>query len=76
MAVCDLTFPIIRPLIPPSQLGFTPELFVKLANVIVCEKRAYALFHNAIVLHQFLDASLTTSSKCTPGLRHMSNGMD
>ena len=57
MAVCDLTFPIIRPLKPSSQLGFTPELFVKLANVIVCEKRAYALFHNAIVLHQFLDAT-------------------
>ena len=35
MAVCDLTFPIIRPFKPSSQLGFTPELFVKLANVIV-----------------------------------------
>ena len=57
MAVCDLTFPILRPLKPASQLGFTTGLFVKLANVIVSEKRAYALFHNVIVQHQFLDAA-------------------
>ena len=55
MAVCDLTFPILRPFKPASQLGFTPGLFVKLANVMMCEKRAYALHHNLIVLHQFLE---------------------
>ena len=57
MAVCDVALPIIRPLKPASQLGFTPGLFVKLANVMVTEKRAYAVFHNKVVLHQFLDAS-------------------
>ena len=57
MAVCDVALPIIRPLTPASQLGFTPGLFVKLANVMVTEKRAYAVFHNKVVLHQFLDAS-------------------
>ena len=57
MAMCDLTFPILRPLKPMSQFGFTTGLFVKLANVMVSEKRAYALFHNVIVLHQFLDAA-------------------
>ena len=56
MAVCDLALPIMKPLKPSSQLGFTPGLFVKLANIIVSEKRALALFHNKIVLHQFLDA--------------------
>ena len=30
MAVCDLTFPILRPLKPASQLGFTTGLFVNL----------------------------------------------
>ena len=63
MAICDLTFPILRPLKPASQLGFTTGLFVKLANVIVSEKRAYALFHNVIVLHQFLDA-VAAFDKC------------
>ena len=57
MAVCDVALPIVRPLKPASQLGFTPGLFVKLANVMVTEKRAYAIFHDKIVLHQFLDAS-------------------
>ena len=57
MAVCDLTFLILRPLKLAFQLGFTTGLFVKLANVIVSEKRAYALFYNVIVLHQFLDAA-------------------
>ena len=52
MAVCDLTFSIIRPFKSSSQLGFIPELFVKLANVIVSEKRAYEIHHNVIVLHQ------------------------
>ena len=56
MAVCDLIFPFICPFKPSSQLGFTPGLFVKLANVIVTEKRAFALYHNVVVLHQFLDA--------------------
>ena len=63
MAVCDLTFPVLRPLKPSSQLGFTPELFVKLANVMVTEKRAFALHHNLIVLHQFLDA-VAAFDKC------------
>ena len=63
MAVCDLTSPVLRPLKPSSQLGFTPELFVKLANVIVSEKRAYALYHNVIVLHKFLDA-VAAFDKC------------
>ena len=63
MAVCDLTFPILRPLKPASQLGFTAGLFVKLANVIVTEKRAHALYHNVIVLHQFLDA-VAAFDKC------------
>ena len=35
MAVCDLAFPIMKPLKPHSQLGFTPGLFVKLANIMV-----------------------------------------
>ena len=45
MAVCDVALPILRPLKPPSQLGFTPGLFVKLANILVTEKRAMAVFH-------------------------------
>ena len=57
MAVCDLALPIMRPLKPPSQLGFTPGLFMKLSKIIVTEKRALAIFHNKIVLHQFLDAT-------------------
>ena len=56
IAICDLAIPIMKPIKPSSQLGFTPGLFVKLANIIVSEKRALALFHNKIVLHQFLDA--------------------
>ena len=55
MAVCDLTLPILRPLKSPSQLGFTPGLFVKMANIMVTEKRAWALFHDLILLIQFLD---------------------
>ena len=38
MAVCDLALPILKPLKPSSQLGFTPGLFVKLANIMVSEK--------------------------------------
>ena len=56
MAVCDLALPIMKPLKPSSQLGFTPGLFVKRSKIIGSEKRALALFHNKIVLHQFLDA--------------------
>ena len=63
MAVCELTFPILRPLKPASQLGFTEGLFVKLANVIVSEKRAFAMYHNVIVLHQFLD-NVAAFDKC------------
>ena len=57
MAVCDLALPILRPLKPLSHLGFTPGLFVKLANIIVTEKRALAVTNNQVVLHQFLDAT-------------------
>ena len=60
MAVCDLSFPILRPFKPASQLGFTTGLFVKLANVIVTEKRAYAIFHDLILLHQFLDSVIAS----------------
>ena len=56
MAICDLALPVLRPLKPPSQLGFTAGLFVKLANIMVTEKRALAVTNNTIVLHKFLDA--------------------
>ena len=56
MAICDVALPILRQLKPPSQLGFTPGLFVKLANIMVTEKRALGVYHDKIVLHQFLDA--------------------
>ena len=56
MAICDLALPILRPLKPPSQLGFTAGLFVKLANIMVTEKRALAVTNGTVVLHQFLDA--------------------
>ena len=58
MAVCDLALPILRPLKPHSQLGFTTGLFVKLVNIIVTEKRALAVKNNQIVLHQFLNERL------------------
>ena len=57
MASCDMVFPILRPTKSPSQLGFTPGLFVKLANVLVTEKRGYGLYHNLVTFHQFLDAT-------------------
>ena len=57
MAVCDLALPILKPLKPASQLGFTPGLFVKLANIIVSEKRALATENNEVVLQMFLDAT-------------------
>ena len=57
MAVCDLTLPILRPVKATSQLGFTPGLFVKLANIMVTEKRAWAVAHDQILLIQFLDAT-------------------
>ena len=56
MAVCDIALPILKPLKPPSQLGFTPGLFVKLANILVSEKRALAIKNSQVVLHKFLDA--------------------
>ena len=55
MDVCDLTLPILKPLKSSSQLGFTPGLFVKMANIMVTEKRAFALFHDLILLTMFLD---------------------
>ena len=57
MAICDLTLPILNPIKSPSQLGFTPALFVKMANIMVTEKRAWALFHDLILLMQFVDAA-------------------
>ena len=51
MAVCDLTVPILRPLKPKSQLGFTPQLSVKMANILVTEKRGLALATDTVVLH-------------------------
>ena len=56
LAVCDLALPILKPLKPPSQLDFTPGLFVKLANIMVSEKRAIGILNSDIVLYQFLDA--------------------
>ena len=53
MAVCDLSLPILNPLKPPSQLGFTPGLFVKLANIIISEKRSLAVKNNQVVLYHF-----------------------
>ena len=56
MAVCDLSLPILNPLKPPSQLGFTPGLFVKMANIIITEQRCLAVKNNQVLLQQFLDA--------------------
>ena len=56
MAICDFTFPILRPWKALSQFGFTPGLFVKLANIMVTEKRGLALANNLVALHMFLDA--------------------
>ena len=75
MTVCDLALPILKPLKPPSQLGFTPGLFVKLANIIVTEKRAWAVTNNLIVLHQFLDATSAFDETLNPIiLNQMFNG--
>ena len=59
MAVCDLTLPILRPHKALSHLGFTTAtgIFVKMANIMVPEKRACALAHDKILLIQFLDAA-------------------
>ena len=57
MAVCDLTLPILKPLKSPSQLGFTPGLFVKMANIMMTEKRAWAMSQDQILLVQFLDTT-------------------
>ena len=75
MAVCDLALPILKPLKPPSQLGFTPGLFVKLANIMVSEKRALGTANNEIVLHQFLDATAAFDETLHPIiLNQMFNG--
>ena len=75
MAVCDLAIPILKPLKPQSQLGFTSGLFVKLANIAVTEKRALAIFHNLVVLHQFLDAESAFDETLHPIiLNQMFNG--
>ena len=75
MAVCDLAFPIIKPLKPHSQLGFTPGLFVKLANIAVSEKRAIAITLNQVVLHMFLDAEAAFDETLHPIiLNQMFNG--
>ena len=75
MAVCDLALPILRPLKPQSQLGFTPGLFVKLSNIIVSEKRALAVANNQVVLHQFLDATAAFDETLHPIiLNQMFNG--
>ena len=66
MAVCDLSVPILRPLKPKSQLGFTAQLAVKMANVLVTEKRGLALATDTVVLHQFLDASLAFDKTLHP----------
>ena len=52
-----MTLPILRPHKALSQIGFTTGLFVKMANIMVTEKRAWALAHNQILLIQFLDAT-------------------
>jgi hypothetical protein len=40
-------------------MGFTPWLFVKMANIMVTEKRAWAVAHDRILLIQFLDVTTT-----------------
>ena len=57
MAVCDLTLPILKPIKARSQLGFMPGLFVKMANIMVTEKRAWAKAHKLILLIPLLDAT-------------------
>ena len=75
MAVCDLALAILKPLKPSSQLGFTPGLFVKLANIMVSEKRALAVTNNQIVLYQFLDATAAFDETLHPIiLNQMYNG--
>ena len=75
MAICDLALPILRPLKPASQLGFTTGLFVKLANIIVTEKCALPVNNNQIVLHQFLYASAAFDETLHPIiLNQMFNG--
>ena len=75
MAVCDLTLPILKPLKASSQLGFTPGLFVKMANIMVTEKRAWALAHDYILLTQFLDNTAAFDKTLHPIiLSHLFNG--
>ena len=74
MAVCDLTLPILRPVKSSYQLGFTPGLFVKLSNVMVTEKIAWAHAHDQILLIQFLDATAAFDKTLHPViLSHLYN---
>ena len=74
MAVCDITLQILKPLKSNSQIGFTPGLFVKMANIMVTEKRAWAIAHDRILLIQFLDATAAFNKTLHPIiLRHLYN---
>ena len=57
MTVCDITLPIHKILKSTSQLVFTPGLFVKMANIMMTEKRAWTLANGSVLLVQFLDAT-------------------
>ena len=73
--ICDLELPILKLLKPSYQLGFTPGLFVKLANIMVSEKRALAITNNQVVLFQFLDATAAFDETIHPFiLNQMYNG--
>ena len=75
MAVCDLTLPILKLLKSPTQLGFTPGLFVKMANIMMTEKRAWAMSQDQILLVQFLNATVTFDLTLHPIiLSHLFNG--
>ena len=78
MAICDLCIPILRPLKPKSQLGFTSGLAVKIANVLVTEKRGIALQENEVILHEFLDASCAFDKTLIPIMLRtaMQSGID
>ena len=43
MDVCDITLPILKPMNSPSQLRITPCLSVRLANIMMTEKRSWAM---------------------------------
>ena len=51
-----------------------PGLFFKLANIMVSEKRAWAVAHNPVLLIQFLDATAVFDRKSHPViLSHLFN---